>query len=378
MRVAFYAPLKPPDHPVPSGDRRIARLLIQALRAGGHAVDVATRLRSRDGSGDATRQRRIRDAGRRTAARLIDRHRHDPPDVWFTYHLYHKAPDWIGPAVSSALSIPYVAAEPSHAGKQASGPWREGHCAAAAAIAAARRLVVFDPLDLPGLAAVAVPERLVRMPPFLDIGRHAPPRGASRAAMARAHRLDPAIPWLATVAMMRADVKRESYRVLAAALARLCDRPWHLLIAGDGGARADIEALFKPVSGPHHRVVFLGALEPCALARLHAAADLAVWPALEESFSMALLEAQAAGLPVVAGDRQGIAQYVRHGETGLLAPEGDAAALASAMGTLLTDPARRHMMGGRAHRRIHTYHGLPAAARRLDAVLCDARCEGRT
>ena len=32
MRVAFYAPLKPPDHPVPSGDRRVAQLFLQALR----------------------------------------------------------------------------------------------------------------------------------------------------------------------------------------------------------------------------------------------------------------------------------------------------------------------------------------------------------
>ena len=36
MRIAFYAPLKPPDHPVPSGDRRMARMLWAALRAGGH------------------------------------------------------------------------------------------------------------------------------------------------------------------------------------------------------------------------------------------------------------------------------------------------------------------------------------------------------
>jgi len=36
MRLAFYAPLKPPDHPVPSGDRRISRLLIQALERAGH------------------------------------------------------------------------------------------------------------------------------------------------------------------------------------------------------------------------------------------------------------------------------------------------------------------------------------------------------
>ena len=46
MRIAFYAPLKPPDHPVPSGDRRIARLLLEALRRAGHEVALASRLRS--------------------------------------------------------------------------------------------------------------------------------------------------------------------------------------------------------------------------------------------------------------------------------------------------------------------------------------------
>ena len=377
MRVAFYAPLKPPDHPVPSGDRRIARLLIRALRESGHAVELAARLRSRDGGGDSHRQRRIRDAGRRAAARLIARHRHDPPDLWFTYHLYHKAPDWIGPTVAATLAIPYVAAEPSHAAKQAAGPWREGHRAAAAAIAAARRLLVFDPFDLPGVAAVAAEqERIVRMPPFLDATHHRPQRDAARAALARDHGLDGTVPWLAAVAMMRPDVKRESYRVLAAALARLGDRPWQLLVAGDGAARTEIRHMFDDALDRRGRVRFLGALGRGALARLYAAADLVVWPALDEGYSMALLEAQAAGVPVIAGDRPGIAQFVGHGDTGLLAPAGDAAALAAAIRTLLADPARRRLMGDCARRRMHTRHGLTAAAGTLDAVLRDARREG--
>jgi hypothetical protein len=46
--VAFYAPLKPPDHPVPSGDRRMARALIAALTLAGCPVELASRLRSYD------------------------------------------------------------------------------------------------------------------------------------------------------------------------------------------------------------------------------------------------------------------------------------------------------------------------------------------
>ena len=48
MRIAFYAPLKPPDHPVTSGDRAMARALIAALKLAGHEVTIASRFRSRD------------------------------------------------------------------------------------------------------------------------------------------------------------------------------------------------------------------------------------------------------------------------------------------------------------------------------------------
>ena len=72
MRVAFYAPLKPPDHPVASGDRAMARALIAALRAAGHDVSVASRLRSYD-SGDPARQMRLRDLGAAMARRVMRR-----------------------------------------------------------------------------------------------------------------------------------------------------------------------------------------------------------------------------------------------------------------------------------------------------------------
>src|SRR5260221_9849429 len=106
MRIAFYAPLKPPDHPVPSGDRRIARLFLDALRLTGHEPFVASQLRSYDAAGDPARQARIAALGQRTAERLLCRWRRAPgtaPQLWLTYHLYYKAPDWLGPAISKAL-----------------------------------------------------------------------------------------------------------------------------------------------------------------------------------------------------------------------------------------------------------------------------------
>src|SRR4029079_17595767 len=138
MRIAFYAPLKPPDHPVASGDRAMARALIGALERAGHEVTLATHFRSYD-SGDARRQARLRAEGRKIAHRYLRKVERSgkPPEIWFTYHLYHKAPDWLGPLVSKRLGIPYVVAEASYAPKQAGGRWDLGHHAVEDAIRSA-------------------------------------------------------------------------------------------------------------------------------------------------------------------------------------------------------------------------------------------------
>ena len=70
MNVAFYAPLKSPASPVPSGDRLIARMLMQALEAGGHDVRIMSKLRSFDRDGDGVRQARIARIGAWQKARI--------------------------------------------------------------------------------------------------------------------------------------------------------------------------------------------------------------------------------------------------------------------------------------------------------------------
>lgn len=106
---------------------------------------------------------------------------------------------------------------------------------------------------------------------------------------------------------------------------------------------------------------------------LLSAADLYVWPAVREAYGMALLEAQAAGLPVVAGNAGGVAEIVRHGETGLLTPEGDSAAFADAVDALLGDPARCARMRQAATTVTATAHSLGAAAVVLEEVIATAR-----
>src|SRR5579885_1137649 len=123
MRIAFYAPLKSPTHGTPSGDRRVAGLLMSALGAAGHRVELVSTFRSYDRAGDPSRQACLREQGIALGRRLGEQWRQGPeaarPELWFTYHCYYKAPDWLGPAASGLLGIPYVVAEASHAAKRA-------------------------------------------------------------------------------------------------------------------------------------------------------------------------------------------------------------------------------------------------------------------
>lgn len=73
MHIAFHAPLKPPHHPTPSGDREMARLLVRAMERGGFVVELATPFRSLDASGNPQRQRRLSHMGERLADRIIER-----------------------------------------------------------------------------------------------------------------------------------------------------------------------------------------------------------------------------------------------------------------------------------------------------------------
>src|SRR5215469_12038942 len=179
MRIAFYAPLKPPDHETPSGDRRVARLLLDALRLAGHEPFLASHLRSFDPVGRPFRQKKLAAHGRQAAERLIARWRARPetaPGLWFTYHLYYKAPDLLGPAVSAALGIPYVVAEASFAAKRAGGAWDIGHRAVAAALRQADRVIGLNTADRDGvLPLLAHPDRYVALPPFLDASTYGSP-----------------------------------------------------------------------------------------------------------------------------------------------------------------------------------------------------------
>src|SRR5262249_27560876 len=148
MRIAFYAPLKPPSHRVPSGDRRIARLLLRALRMRGHEVRVVSTFRSFEGEGDGAKQEKISRDGAAEAGRLLRTSlRRWRPHAWFTYHLYQKAQAGLGPPIARQLGAPYIVAEAAYAPRRSKGRWDGGLRAVRQALHQAHTVLMLNPND---------------------------------------------------------------------------------------------------------------------------------------------------------------------------------------------------------------------------------------
>jgi len=163
----------------------------------------------------------------------------------------------------------------------------------------------------------------------------------------------------------RLDEPKKGLTVLLHALAALARReglpPWQCLLVGDGPARARLEALAAEL-GLSGRVVFAGMRRD--VPRVLPALDLFVCPSLYEGFGIAIVEAMAAGRPVVASAVGGIPEIVVDQDTGLLVPPGDATALAEAMAALLARPDQARQMGLRGRERARKMFSIETTVER--------------
>jgi glycosyltransferase involved in cell wall biosynthesis len=359
VRIAFHTPLNAFDDGRISGDRRMARQLAAALARLGHEVvpitDARAYMRMPDTGALARRQAEA--DSRRDALLSGWRAKGDAPELWFTYHSYYKAPDLLGPEITRHFGIPYVVAEASDSGRRAEGEWARHVALARSGFCAADLHFCFTARDREGVEAWCTDRtRFLELPPFIAPGLPAPARRPAAGA-----------PRLVTVAMMRPGVKRDSYRALATALERLAALPWSLSVIGDGPARPEVEAMFANL--PEGRVSWRGALDREAVAAGLATSDIFVWPGIGEAYGLVYLEAQAAGLPVIAFDSGGVSSTVRCGETALLAPEADIGALGDALARLLVEPALRERMGAAARTFVTGERMLEQASEIIDTGL---------
>lgn len=347
MQLAFYAPMKPPDHPNPSGDRTIARNILAALRYAGADVALASHLRSRDGTGDTAAQDRLFAEAGQEIDRLTREGRTAGWRAWVTYHNYYKAPDLLGPAVATALNIPYVLIEASRARKRLSGPWARFAEAAEAASDTAQVIFYASERDGQTLRRDAPAQQtLIHLRPFLT--EPLPPYSFVAA------------PEILIAGMMRPGDKLASYKIIAETLAMLADTKWHARIAGDGPSRSDVETLLPP---ERNRLTYLGLCDDTEMKSAFAQSAVFLWPGVNEALGMVYLEAQAAGCTVVAQDRPGMRELLAPGR--YPAPNCGAAALADTLRKALADPDARRRRAVRLRDHITNHHLIDTAAATL-------------
>jgi glycosyltransferase involved in cell wall biosynthesis len=140
-----------------------------------------------------------------------------------------------------------------------------------------------------------------------------------------------------------------------------------LRLVGDGPQRAELQALAVTL-GVGDRVDFVGAVPhaqvPAELRRL----DVFVAASRQESFGVAVLEASAAGLPVVATRVGGLPEVVDPGVTGLLVAPDDVPALAGAIAQLLDDGALRQRMGRAGRDWVAAHYAWPGSVQTMLAL----------
>jgi glycosyltransferase involved in cell wall biosynthesis len=199
-------------------------------------------------------------------------------------------------------------------------------------------------------------EQLSVVPTGIDFTRFEPVAGGGglRAEL----NLAPDTPLVGTVAILR---MKKGHLDLLDAIPRVLERQpnCHFVFAGDGPMREALEARVREL-GLESRVHFLGLRRD--VANVLQSLDLFVLPTHQEALGTALIEAAIQGLAAVGTRVDGVPEVVRDGETGLLVPPHDSAALAAAIVELLCDPERRRSMGATAARHAREHYSIAGMA----------------
>lgn len=238
--------------------------------------------------------------------------------------------------------------------RESSRPWRRGavRTLERLAVRAADRVVVTSAGAGEYLVAThGLDRRRLRVVPnHVDVDRFAPDPGASREK-------DLAV-------FVGRFVPEKGLLTLVDAAARVPGLRLRLI-----GAGPEREVIARRAADAGLAIEFTGTVPNAALPRLLNEAAVFVLPSLYEGHPKAMLEAMACGLPVVGSDAPGIAEVVRHGETGWLCRPGDPESFAGALATLLGDETLRRSLGARARDEIEQRFSIAAVlARELEVI----------
>jgi glycosyltransferase involved in cell wall biosynthesis len=138
-----------------------------------------------------------------------------------------------------------------------------------------------------------------------------------------------------------------------------------LTLVGDGDDRAHLEDLAKPLGGAVH---FAGFQSQEGVADALAAADALVLPSFAEGLPVVLMEALAAGKPVVCTQVAGVGELVEDGVSGYLCPASDVDTLADRLGRIASDPNARKAMGQAGREKVRAEFDIRREAARIGSL----------
>ncbi len=364
VRIAFYMPFKPLDHPHPSGDLVIGTELHRFLRDRGHDIRLVSRLRARWIYWKPWLWAHLLLEMAR-ARRMLQQFR---PHVWLTYHAYYKAPDVLGTTCAPAAGIPYAIFQGVYATKyRRQWKTKPGFYLNRFSLKQASAVFTNKRRDQINLRRLVPDHRLHYIAPGIHVDHFRKDRTPLRPL--RPEWRHDQRPVILTAAMFRPGVKADGVARVIRACGRLSEKGYRfrLVICGDGEKRKDLQQLAQKCLGEN--VFFTGRVPRNQMPDCYRQADLFVFPGIQEGLGMVYLEAQAAGLPVVACQGWGASEVVRHDATGLLCPPGDWEAFERHIRHLLVNDALRQRMGIAAQHHISRHHDLDRNYRSVETRL---------
>ena len=364
LRISFYAPFKPLGHAHPSGDLVTATAISDFLAHGGHQVTSASTLRCRWLYWKPWLWPRLLWERRRVIRNL----RASSADLWFTYHSYYKAPDLLGAYAAQKAGLPYVIFQGIYATKRRRKlKTRPGFYLNKATLLAADHVFTNKTVDLINLKRLLPADRITYVAPGINPEEFTFDQRARNEF--RHHWSPDGEPVIFSAAMFRRDVKTAGLQWVIRVCGELERQGHHfqLVSAGDGRERNALEKL--AAEQVPDRVRFVGKISRPELYRYYSAADLFVFPGINESLGMVFLEAQACGLPVVAFDNAGVPEAVQNLKTGFLVPPHEMAPFVDAVKQLLNNKGLRRQMGQSAATYVRASHDLRKNFQEIERVL---------
>jgi glycosyltransferase involved in cell wall biosynthesis len=230
------------------------------------------------------------------------------------------------------------------------------------------RIVTLSPRLRHALLAMGIgrPEQVEVVPLGLDLDRFV---RASRgqAELRRGLGIPDGAPLLGIVGRLVA-IKDHPTLFRAVGLFPDGSRAPHLVVVGDGERREELQQLAHAL-GLAGRIHFLGWRHD--LEAILGDLDVVICSSRNEGTPVSLIEAMAAGVPVVSTDMGGVGDVVSHGETGWLVPAGDPAALAQGIERLLEDPVLRRRLAAAARPVVLERHDVKGLVHRMDSLYVD-------